>query len=61
MKRERRLIISGQAAKSTELYYAADRFVSRLEEEEDYTIDIKVRSVTMTEEGVTKAERCIWH
>ncbi|MFD0714972.1 preprotein translocase subunit SecA [Paenibacillus sp. GCM10027626] len=51
------LIISGQAAKSTELYFAADRFVSRLKAEEDYTVDIKVRSVTMTEAGVEKAER----
>jgi preprotein translocase subunit SecA len=51
------LIISGQAAKSTELYIAADRFVSRLRAEEDYTIDIKVRSVALTEEGVAKAER----
>ncbi|TBL73021.1 preprotein translocase subunit SecA [Paenibacillus thalictri] len=51
------LIISGQAAKSTELYYAADRFVSRLQEEEDYTVDIKVRSVTLTEGGVAKAEK----
>ncbi|AJY74505.1 preprotein translocase subunit SecA [Paenibacillus beijingensis] len=51
------LIISGQAAKSTELYTSADRFVSRLKEEEDYTVDIKLRSVTLTEEGVEKAER----
>jgi len=51
------LIISGQAAKSTDMYYAADRFVSRLKEEEDYTIDIKVRSVALTEPGVAKAER----
>lgn len=51
------LIISGQAAKSTELYTAADRFVSRLREEEDYTVDIKVRSVALTEAGVTKAEK----
>ncbi|PLT48441.1 preprotein translocase subunit SecA [Paenibacillus sp. FSL W8-1187] len=51
------LIISGQAAKSTELYHAADKFVSRLKLEEDYTVDIKLRSVTMTESGVEKAER----
>ncbi|SHE11384.1 preprotein translocase subunit SecA [Chlamydia abortus] len=51
------LIISGQAAKSTDLYYAADRFVSGLKAEEDYTVDIKMRSVTLTEEGVAKAER----
>lgn len=51
------LIISGQAAKSTDMYYAADRFVSRLKPEEDYTVDIKVRAVSLTEAGVTKAER----
>lgn len=51
------LIISGQAQKSTELYYAADRFVKRLEAEEDFTVDIKVKSVALTEKGVAKAER----
>lgn len=51
------LIISGQAAKSTDMYYAADRFVSKLKEEEDYTVDIKVKSVALTEAGVEKAER----
>jgi preprotein translocase subunit SecA len=51
------LIISGQAAKSTEMYYAADRFVRKLKEDEDYTIDLKMRSVTLTEAGVEKAER----
>jgi preprotein translocase subunit SecA len=51
------LIISGQAAKSTDMYYAADRFVSTLKEEEDYTVDIKVRSVALTESGVAKAEK----
>lgn len=51
------LIISGQAAKSTDMYFTADRFVSTLKEEEDYTIDIKVRAVALTEDGVAKAER----
>ncbi|WP_240419868.1 preprotein translocase subunit SecA [Paenibacillus periandrae] len=51
------LIISGQAAKSTDMYYMADRFVSRLKDEEDYIIDVKMRSVTLTEAGVTKAEQ----
>ncbi|WP_341279843.1 preprotein translocase subunit SecA [Paenibacillus sp. FSL H8-0537] len=51
------LIISGQAAKSTDLYYAADRFLSRLKAEEDYTIDVKLRNVMLTEEGVEKAEK----
>lgn len=51
------LIISGQAAKSTDLYYSADRFVKRLTAEEDYVVDIKVRSVNLTEAGVAKAEK----
>ncbi|MNW44414.1 preprotein translocase subunit SecA [compost metagenome] len=51
------LIISGQAQKSTELYYAADRFVKKLQPEEDYTVDIKVKAVALTEKGVAKAER----
>ncbi|KIL36705.1 preprotein translocase subunit SecA [Cohnella kolymensis] len=51
------LIISGQAQKSTELYYAADRFVSKLKDTEDFTIDVKMRTVALTEQGVTKAER----
>ncbi|OXM86350.1 preprotein translocase subunit SecA [Paenibacillus rigui] len=51
------LIISGQAAKSTDMYYRADHFVSRLKEEDDYTVDIKLRSVTLTEAGVAKAEQ----
>ncbi|RJE85662.1 preprotein translocase subunit SecA [Paenibacillus sp. 1011MAR3C5] len=51
------LIISGQAAKSTELYHAADRFVSRLKVEEDFTIDVKLRNTILTESGVEKAER----
>jgi len=51
------LIISGQAAKSTELYFAADRFISKLDAEKDFTIDIKLRSIMLTETGVEKAER----
>lgn len=51
------LIISGQAQKSTQLYYAADRFVKQLTAEEDFTVDIKVKAVSLTEKGVAKAER----
>lgn len=51
------LIISGQAQKSTEMYYSADRFVSKLTEGDDYTIDVKLRTISLTEQGVSKAER----
>ncbi len=50
------LIISGQGEKSTDLYTTANRFVIRLKEEEDYVKDEKKRVVTLTEEGVKKAE-----
>lgn len=50
------LIISGQANKATDLYYTADRVVRRLKEEKDYTIDLKTKQVTLTEDGVKKVE-----
>jgi preprotein translocase, SecA subunit len=50
------LIISGQAAKSTELYYVVDRFVRQLKPGEDYTVDEKDRRVMLTEKGIARAE-----
>jgi preprotein translocase subunit SecA len=50
------LIISGQAQKSTQYYQAAARFVTGLREEDHYTVDEKARNVTLTDEGVSKAE-----
>lgn len=51
------LIISGQAKKSTDLYYSAARFVKRLKAEEDYTMDEKTNNVMLTENGVSKTEQ----
>ncbi len=51
------LIISGQGDQSTDMYEKADRFVSRLKNEVDYTIAEKEKAVTLTEEGVSKAQR----
>ncbi|WEG13597.1 preprotein translocase subunit SecA [Pullulanibacillus sp. KACC 23026] len=51
------LIISGSAEKSTILYTQANQFVRLLTKDEDYTIDIKTKSVQLTEEGMTKAEK----
>src|SRR5205809_2750851 len=53
------LIISGPAEESTDKYYQADRILPRLRQESDYTIDEKMRSVALTEEGVAKAERLL--
>ena len=51
------LIISGQGDKSTDMYEKADRFVARLRNETDYTIEEKEKAVTLTEEGTRKAEQ----
>ncbi|MBC6315824.1 preprotein translocase subunit SecA [Listeria grandensis] len=51
------LIISGQAEKSTILYVRANSFVETMTVEKDYTVDIKTKSVNMTEEGMTKGEK----
>ncbi len=51
------LIISGQGEKSTDLYRKADKFVSGFRNEIDYTVDEKDRTVSLTEEGVTKCEK----
>ncbi|MBO2516497.1 MAG: preprotein translocase subunit SecA [Clostridiales bacterium] len=50
------LIISGRGEKPNEMYEKADRFVIRLKNEEDYTVDEKDKAAVFTEEGVRKAE-----
>jgi preprotein translocase subunit SecA len=54
------LIISGGKFDSAQLYIDADKGVKRLKNETDYTIDDKTRNVSLTEEGVKKAEE-IFH
>jgi preprotein translocase subunit SecA len=51
------LIISGTAQKSTNLYLLANRFVTMLKKDVDFTYDEKTKGVQLTEEGITKAER----
>ena len=53
------LIISGPAEKSTHLYYAVNGIIPRLKAERDYAIDEKARTVTLTEDGVAKAEEAL--
>ena len=50
------LIISGGAMHSNNQYMDAQRFVARLKENEDYTIDEKTRSISLTDEGSRKCE-----
>ena len=51
------LIISGGELKSANLYQDADRFVKTLKSETGYNYDEKTRGVTLTDDGVTKAEK----
>ena len=53
------LIISGQAAKSNELYNTFAKIVPRLTPEADYTTDEKTHTVAITESGVAKVEKAI--
>jgi preprotein translocase subunit SecA len=53
------LIISGPAEKSTDLYHLVNGIIPRLVSEQDYTVDEKVRSAVMTEEGIAKAEKIL--
>jgi preprotein translocase subunit SecA len=53
------LIISGQVEESTELYYKFARLIPRLVAERDYRVDEKLRTATLTEDGVTALERLL--
>ncbi|AQP53298.1 preprotein translocase subunit SecA [Vagococcus penaei] len=51
------LIISGQAEKSTAMYNRADNFIKTLIADEDYKIDVQSKTISLTEAGITKAEK----
>jgi len=51
------LIISGGELKSASLYTDADVFVKSLKIDQDFIYDEKTKGVTLTEEGVKKAEK----
>ena len=50
-------IISGQSEESTEKYYQYARWAARLAEGEDYEVDLKHKSASLTETGIAKMER----
>jgi preprotein translocase subunit SecA len=51
------LIISGGAKASPSQYTVADRFVKSLNPNKDFSIDIKTRTCSLTDDGNAKAER----
>jgi preprotein translocase subunit SecA len=50
------LIISGPAEESTDQYVRFAQLVPRLRSEADYTVDEKLRVVTLTEDGIARVE-----
>ncbi|EPR41689.1 Protein translocase subunit secA [Desulfovibrio sp. X2] len=53
------LIISGPSEQSTDLYVRVDAVVPRLKKEEDFTVDEKARSASLTDEGVARVEKIL--
>ncbi len=53
------LIISGASEESTDTYYVVDRVIPKLRAEEHYTIDEKLRTVALTEDGVARVEQIL--
>lgn len=50
------LIISAPAEEATDAYYRFAELVARLKDKEDYVIDEKLRTATITEAGIAKME-----
>jgi len=51
------LIISGPTEESTSLYYRVDNFIRRLRKNKHFQVEEKTRTTTLTEEGVSEAEK----
>ncbi|NLI48197.1 MAG: preprotein translocase subunit SecA [Acidobacteria bacterium] len=53
------LIISGPSEESTDKYYRIDRIVPKLKRDVEYLVDEKAHTVTLTEDGILKAEKLL--
>ncbi|UCH90590.1 MAG: preprotein translocase subunit SecA [Nitrospirota bacterium] len=53
------LIISGPTEQSTDLYYQIDHIIPKLKREEDFTIEEKTKTVSLTDEGNVKVEKLL--
>jgi preprotein translocase subunit SecA len=53
------LIISGPSTESTQIYPTFARLVPLLQRDTDYTVDEKLRSVSLTESGIEKIEKAL--
>ena len=53
------LIISGPTEQSTDSYYQVDHIIPKLVREEDFTIEEKTKTVSLTDEGNVKVEKLL--
>ncbi len=53
------LIISSQAGDSEDFYHQFSGIAKQLAIEKDYTVDEKLKAITLTDEGITKAEQLL--
>lgn len=53
------LIISGPAEQSTDMYHQVDRIIPHLKRDQDYTVEEKTKTVTLTEEGNAHVEELL--
>ncbi len=53
------LIISTEAGDSENLYYQFSDIAKTLNKETDYTVDEKMRAISLTDEGITRAEELL--
>ena len=53
------LIISAPSSEAEDLYTTFSRIVKSMKAEEDYTVDEKSRSASLTQEGINKAEKSL--
>ncbi len=53
------LIISAPTAESGDLYVTFAQIANKLKQEQDYTIDEKLKAITLTDAGITSAEKIL--
>ncbi|MCR4342545.1 MAG: preprotein translocase subunit SecA [Patescibacteria group bacterium] len=53
------LIISAPSAESEDLYKTFAKIAEKMNREEDYEVDEKLRAISLTEEGIDKAEKIL--
>ncbi|MCT2883264.1 preprotein translocase subunit SecA [Lentilactobacillus buchneri] len=51
------LIISGQSSGTSDLYQRTDRFAKTLHEGDDFKLDLETKTVSLTDQGIEKAEK----